>query len=820
MEEHDSAWRASAAQALLSLRESLSARAGLWPALPTLLAQWAQELESQPTPATCDVTVELPMSAVPAAMSDLLQSAFAMEDEALITGAFSDALLLLDGAPPYDDPALNERCRVSLGDRDLYAVPPLSPALCAWLMREPAQEGAALPKLDVDSLRFVPQDGCITASFAIQSAPRRRAARAGSVTFRRDFRLAGAPESGAACVLPAANAPYVSVWPNARMSSAFWKRYFVYAHRPTAVEVHVLRADGWAQGDLHESGVQSWQTASTDRFPAYVALRRGALSLGALPNDIPHRLMKHEPAAAIAIDFGSIATTVMLRQGERVQPACLPECMHHALLRPLDSDGDRLVDEFVPETALLPGGEGDIFYYSLMDMFTDVPEQWTRILEDGHIYYRRSLSDLIEKSAGALYYDLKWGDEDYAQRCLRLFLKQVMVQAALSARLWGSPSASWRVSMPNALPPHKQEGYLEMMRALAREVAAECGLPLTAGCPPVLYATENQADGLYFLSRSEVNAQSGYLNMDIGGGTTDVSLWLNNAVHATIECSLLLGCREMLFTSLSEWHRQDLLNDLTHGSPALAQATQAVVQAFAQESASARGKRKCMLLLDDLFASYAQDVIAAMEQARAEGRISYVESLLLFHIGFLFFLCGELLQRAYDDAELRPLLPQRMALCVAGNGGQLLKLFSDEQHAKLCTLALSRLEKGHPLSVLLPVQSRQPKQEVARGLLSEDGRLQSAIQGVDRWNGTPLYDGPERTDLLSLYLPLFYRVFPQAAARLMPNAFENEGNGTRLTPTALMELDTIFANEKPRTPGDDMALYVRCLAQLKRLWRI
>lgn len=228
----------------------------------------------------------------------------------------------------------------------------------------------------------------------------------------------------------------------------------------------------------------AWRNTCVDRFPAFVALRRGALSLGALLNDAPRRLLRHEPAAAIAIDFGSISTTVMLRQDGRVQPASLPECLHRTLLSPAPDDGARLADEFLPDTVLLPGSAVEATYYSVMDMFTDMPEAWRTVLCDGHIYYRLSLPDLLEKSASALYYDLKWSGEDYALRCLRLFLKQAMLQAALSARLWGSSSASWRVSMPNAMPLSKQEAYLEMMRGLAREVSAECGLPLTGGCRP------------------------------------------------------------------------------------------------------------------------------------------------------------------------------------------------------------------------------------------------------------------------------------------------------------------------------------------------
>ena len=745
-----------------------------------------------------------------------------MEDAALVEAPFSDALLLLDGPPPFADEALHAACRVSLGTRTCYAVPPLSPRLCAWLMDAADADDSCAPRLDLSGLRFLPAaDG---RSVEAQLRVRRRVQSGGeaaesAVTLRRTYTLGDVLQTGAAIVLPAGEAPCVTVWPNVRLSPGLWKRYFLHVHQPQQVDAWALGTEGWTQGDLRHAPGREWRNTCVDRFPAFVALRRGALSLGALINDAPRRLLRHEPAAAIAIDFGSISTTVMLRQDGRVQPATLPECLHRTLLASGAEDGAHLADEFLPDAVLLPGSAVEATYYSVMDMFTDVPETWRTVLCDGHIYYRLSLPALLDKSASALYYDLKWSGEDYALRCLRLFLKQAMLQAALSARLWGSSSASWRVSMPNAMPLAKQEAYLEMMRGLAREVSAECGLALTDGCPAVLYATENQADGLYFLSRSEVSAGSGYLNLDIGGSTADISLWLGGAAHAAIECSLLLGCREMLFESLCDWHSEDLERDFASGSGALRQAVGGVAAAFRREASTARGRLKCMFLLDDLLAAYAGDIREAMAAARSLGTITYFESLLLFQIGYLFYLSGELMQRAHADADLSPLLPQRMALCVAGNGGQLVKALTDEQLTRLCSLAMTRLAADHPLRALLPVQSRHPKQEVARGLLARDDALQSAVHGADRWNGTRPYGGPEREDLLSSYLPLFYRVFPQAAERLMPRAFE-EADGVRLTPTARMELDTVFANEKPCTPEDDMAMAVRCLSQLKRLWHL
>lgn len=812
LEEHSSDWRQSAAEALRALHGTLLRHAGLSPKIPPLLLRWADELDARPTVAERSVTLAYPLKEAPSALCALLDDMLDMKEEALITDVFSDCLVLLDHSPAGEG-----GFPVSGLNPTRYAVAPLSPRLCQWLMEREEADALYAPRLEPDSLRFVPQsDGRgIDVSFRL-TCRKREGGAANTVLFCRTYRIGERLESGAAVLL--SDPPFVAVWPNARLTPGLWKQYFVYTHHPEAADVWALDTDGWIRAERHENDGRSWQTACVSRFPAFVALRRGDFSMGALINDIPRTLLRHDAPAAVAIDFGSISTTVMMRQGDRIQPAVWPERMHRTLLGGDSTDESVLREAFLPSTILWPNAAIESTYFSVMDMFSDQPMNWNNALRDGHIYYHETLLDLLEKDANSLYYDLKWGEEDYAQRCLRLFLKQVMLQAALSARLWGSSSVTWRVSMPNAMPLHKQEAYLEMMRGLARESAMETGLPLTPGVPAVLYASENQSDGLYFLNRSEVNFSGGYLNLDIGGGTTDISLWLGGATYATIECSLLLGCRQMLFASLSEWHIAEMEKDLSQGSEVLCDAAKRVGDAFRNECATAQGRRKCMFLLDDLFAAYASDIREAMANARSAGRISYVESLLLFNIGFLFFLCGELLERAWRDQELKALLPERMELCVAGNGGQLLKIFTDEQMTRLCTLAMAALGEGHPLRVLLPIQSRNPKQEVARGLLSDTDILQSSLQGVERWNGTPA-SASERENLLRAYLPLFYRVFPQASDRLMPQLFQATDD-LSLSATACMELDTIFANEKPCASQDDMAMYVRCFTRLKQLWRI
>ncbi|NLO86416.1 MAG: hypothetical protein GX096_13490 [Clostridiales bacterium] len=839
----DPEWNKQMAIRLSNVHQKLETRVGVSPHLLTLLEAWSSEMGDSPAQSDRGVTLNYPIAEFPSALVKLFDDMLGITDLQCIKNPFSDCLTIMEGAEhaPYDDPMMARVCLVDEGkDSDLlrYAIPPIAPGMLEWLERQNEKNDLYAPTLDPESFSFTynQKKNTIKASYRIISRTRGEGtAVTNAITFICTYRVSGKAEAGSAFTLPAHAMPYVAVWPNVRMSTGQWKQYFVYAHRPDSVNVWTLDQGGWQQGQLHsavdegkrrQSVERRWQTTSTDRFPAYLMLSRGELSLGGLINEQPAKAIRHEPPAIAGIDFGSIATTVMIRQGEKVQPAALARCMHTALLSPLAGDDEYLADELLPKTVLLPDSNGDIpSFYSVMDMFSDDYTKWTKVFEDGHIYYRESMAALVHKDENSLYYNLKWGDEDYVLRCIRLFLKQVMMQTSLSARLWGSPSISWRVSMPNALPLHKQEAYLELMRGLTHEVARETGMPLTPSCPPVLYTTENQADGLYFLSRNEVNARSGYVNLDIGGSTTDISLWLNNGTKAAIENSITLGCRQMLFDSISRWHVAEFEADFANAPDQTRIAAQEITKALRRGVGSTHGEQKAMFLMDDFFAHFSGDIRKTMAQTRAEGHMSYVESLLLFNIGFLFFLCGDVLERALASDDLKPLLPQRMELCIAGNGGQHLKTFDGEESKKLCQLVMARLSTKHPLNAILPVQSKHPKQEVAMGLVSEEARarLQSSLEGVDRWNGTPLdSDYAVCQNLLHEYLPLFSRIFPQATKALMPAAFEDDANrsGGRLTLTALMEIETIFENERYKTPTDDMATHIRCFSGLKRLWRI
>ncbi|MCE5343131.1 MAG: hypothetical protein LLF96_06015 [Eubacteriales bacterium] len=800
-----------------------------------LMRQWSAKLANFRESGDRVLSLKLPLSDMPSTLSGLTREMVGIDDTEALAGAFSDCLLLCAGDPPFGDVVLNEHCAVR-GAEKLYAIPPVAPALALWLSRaaEESQDDLLRPRLPAEAFDFeLIQDAHGRKIRARMHLTRKQ--RAQDATFQNrieltsDYTLGTEFARGTAVPVATGDLPTVRCWPAARLARGQWTAYYVLAQRPDAVDVLVPGEDGMVQGEPRcvadgegePPAEHRWQTARTRTWPMYVALARGKLSLGVLPNDEPVLQLKREAPAAVAIDFGSNATTVMLRQGEQIRPASLPPEMLKTLLKGRVQDDLRLPDELLPALCYMDERRPSTFI-SVMDMFSDDEQKWNVPLLDGHIYYAPDLAALLKKNPNVLYYDLKWGEEPYVVRCLRLFLKQTMLQASLAARLVGSPTLSWRISMPNAMPLYRQEAYLEMVRSLSKEVAADTGMQLTGDMPAVLFAHENQADGLYFRYRNEVNARNGYVNMDVGGGTTDLSVWLGGASRASIEASLLLGCRQILFDSLSSRRRAEFEADFANADAGLYRLVQEMVRAFAAGRNSLRARQKNVFLLDAFFARHSESIAETMAAIRGEGRVSLLESLLLLNFGFLFRLCGELLDRCDYSEETRAQLCPRMEICVAGNGGQFLKIFDRDTRTKLFRLALSALNPDHPVRELILLQSRHPKQEVARGLLADITRLASSVQGGEAVGPAQTLAVPseKRRALLKEYLQDFYSAFPQAGEKLLGRAFERDVNPqvVRLKAAAEIELETVLDNEMD--DGDEFGGYVRAFAAMKRLWEI
>lgn len=869
MQTYSSRWNLELGEKLSEAAARLSAVAGTPPTLIKALKGWADHHLFDFT-ANAVIELKYPLNSQPEMLQNLMGDFLNVDsrDMELIYNVFSDKLLLIKDAlrPPFADQATNGCCRVTDADgaqTTFYAVPPLSMKMAAWLTDHAVSGREDVPRFIASSLRFVMEaaDGCYTvhASYEVNRVQRtRKAATSSTVRFSRDYYYRPGQRRDASDVgdvnileMDAAELPYVAVWPNVNLSAGLWKQYYVYAHQPGALSVWAYRhydEHEWSQGtfrhiaDFEASGVREsvreWQVVPANTFPMFVGLKKGLASVGVLFNGTERRQFHHGDRAVIGVDMGSTATTVMMRQGAKISSVVYPYALHKELLDPGADGGRYLGDELIPKNALCDPAADDnaargsrvyeraCTFYSAMDMFTDDYTSWRSVLEDGHIFFPENLDALALKNENTLYYNIKWGEEKYRMYYMTLFIKQTMLQAVLAARLTGAPSVAFRVSIPNSMPEKMRADYLMNAREVALMVSQSTGVPLTEGEAPLSYATENQADGMFFRSRNEASVRNGYINLDVGGGTTDISVWLNNAVTATLESSLRLGTAQILFDSVVRSPMR--FSDDFEGLPDdAARALDVVMKRMGSSLQQNQRVKKSMFLLDDFLADYGE---TAFEYLRGNAKTSYTASLAAFNFSFLFYIAGSLLESVFEAGQDTEYLHEKIEICLAGNGGRLLYALSDEKIQRAVAFALLPLKEENPVKKIFLVRSAMPKAEVAIGLLApglplrtdenEDAAKSAQVERRLPSGGGETMDYTPYLNYMLTFLRRFRESFPDEAELLLSDLFAPDEKGACIRQEHEMELRTVVDNEFLLETPDIYMSYARCFAALKQRWKI
>lgn len=881
MRDYSSVWNQEFGHTLHAMAEETLLRVGANRVIADWLEAWSRERMAVPRNANRTITLSYPLQGQPETLQALMREYLEMESLSIIYNVFADSLLVIAGpeaeAAPYAQP-LARQLRVQ-GDvpqgEAHYGVIPMSEDMVNWLMTTPraseevpsadaaaagqrphqatqAGPGAApagrraarhrAPGLVPESLELTRTDGenddySIRAAYAVRRVSHGDTAIVERVVrfektfvYRRNLQQADLTRDDLIEQRRRDELPAVLAWPNVMLPPAQWRLYWLYATRDTSLTLWALKNGSWQNLCPSErAGAQGGRLAlMTDRFPRYLMLKRGGVMCGVLYNPAQPAALRADDAVTAGVDFGSTATAVMLQQGRRIFPALLDRPLHGYLLHNGEAIGQRLYDEFIPEAALQAGSDDPQanVYATSLDVFTHDHAHWQEPLVDGHIYYYPGAAEYRAKDKDFLYYNLKWGQEEYRQSGVALFLRQSMVQTSLIARLHGAPSIAWRFSIPTALPDGQSRQYLDCVADLAQKVARDTGLPLQEG-NAVTYLSENGADGAYFLHEDMVDVRSGYINMDIGGGSCDLSLWLGGEEAPVEEHSLDLGSRSILFDSIAR-NRERFLADFQGLAPGpMLEDLEQFKQSLDGALNHPRKRDMAMFLMDQWLSRYAQQAVELLRGPSADGAPAYTASLVTLAFSFLYFLCGVLLANAYRQPQQRAKLGDAMQVCFAGNGGQLYRFLSPQQQEKVRRFAALCAEPGQPPMTLVGVLSPQPKQEIAIGLLYST-RTSSAANLTAHGGALPAApaaattDGGDGSQLehFQAFFQLFMELFPQESALLLREATLTDAGTTRLSADAAYLLRTAVNNQFAAEDGELPTRYVSCLLDVKKAWRV
>ena len=285
---------------------------------------------------------------------------------------------------------------------------------------------------------------------------------------------------------------------------------------------------------------------------------------------------------------------------------------------------------------------------------------------------------------------------------------------------------------------------------------------------PVSFASESSALGAYFRFCASSDTRGGFMVLDLGACTADISLFLRNREQAVRSCQIPLGIHyillptllkdpEFLIREFGSWPDEVFRRDLSWLCMALSSARTDPV-----------ALRRARVSLDHFLADHHAALLSAVLQCASQGITTHSGALLLLFFSYLMMLSGLVLLQLSADPTRNDFLPEQMTLFLSGRGSKLLEMLPDAVKAALWRfLTMFRNKRVASLSLLF---SSEKKMEISVGL----SLLTEVYHMLPPASSVPASIAIRPEELLPEFLIRFHREFPASSELLFPNFFTND----------------------------------------------
>lgn len=510
--------------------------------------------------------------------------------------------------------------------------------------------------------------------------------------------------------------PVLEVWPNLR--SAGWQEYYAF-YFDAGLGKDTFRVEFPESKDttsFKDSFGGVYQTVKLEQFPSVVQCRNSAnqvvgLILPKQPDEVPT-----SAEWKVGVDFGTSFTNVYISRGKVVESLPL-EPLHLKLTESaIDTRLPTLLEYFIPAN-FLPL-ERPMPLSSVLTTLGRNPDRQPCVIFDGRIYVPNPPT--FDPSSPSIETDLKWSN--FSSN--RLFLKHLILYISAIAIRRNVNRIVWSLSYPSAFSRNDRNAYARAWKSLTDELSHDTGVTYLCSddAESDYYRTESLAMAQYFADEEQHDLVASTC-IDIGGGTSDISIWESNRlIH---QCSVQLAGR-------------DLLSKFLERSPTL------IEQWFGPSKTNWRNlKGGTFNAKFDVQLRWESDRWLAEKRPTLTQNETFQGLTRLTAIGVagLFYYVGLLLRALYDDGkygrgEITPVY-------LGGNGSRLLHWLDDggryDRRSEVNELLSRMLSRGSGFDDI-EVETRlstKPKDEVACGLVLSDTRL----QGFERKFKDPVIAG-------------------------------------------------------------------------------
>ncbi|GEM_PF-632906 len=557
--------------------------------------------------------------------------------------------------------------------------------------------------------------------------------------------------------------PVVEVWPN--FAAENWKAYYTYYSRNKGAKTFYaspvmpgtklerqsdkakakLSEDGkFIECETHRAGPRLEQITRLEQFP------EGFECFFDIPDTSTKKfntiaaglILLQQPAEKrqvnewkIGIDFGTTGTNVYYSDGI-VDPRPLE--FHDLFWKVTDSVGDDRADTI--NYRFVAGKNAVAPFLSIYHDFeiADPAESRLRPLLDGHIFFK-NIGDIFNAMDQSKHTNLKWGTSQEDRKRANAFLTQLCFQCAAEAVSQEAKAISWRYSFPTAFSSGDIVIFQQAWNSIVKICNQLTGIGVvTAGtdgaeriADPPKPKTESVASGQFFADKQDIKRVAPFGDkgacLDIGGGTSDISIWYNNQLRW--QTSVRFAGRNMLL-------------NLFYQNPVFIKRFEKSSEIdLVHELATKKQETRFYAQLDVLLKEKGRNWQENLYLVAGEDSVSGFMQLIAVSLAGLIYYVGQILGALHGDEKVK--FPAEIPnVFVGGNGARMFDWLTGG----------GRFTVGSPISGLFKAMliagsgfktkesdiaiytSPEPKSEVAYGLVSDrtrlDGINQLATDGV------------------------------------------------------------------------------------------
>ena len=500
--------------------------------------------------------------------------------------------------------------------------------------------------------------------------------------------------------------PVLAIWPN--FSTPNWKAYYTYF---TTADQNTFDAKPFlAAGQISDPRMLSKDTWITkmEHFPEAMLCEYEGNKAGILLISVPEPLDNNGSDWSVGVDFGTSSTTVYTKIGTTPQPVTFDNRLL-PITAPRDDSNPTFYKDF-----LSPNSEKTPFF----SLFQRLGKKNTNEpLLDGHIYFLPDYKGL--PGAENIISNLKWSinpqDRQYTpqdRQYIKVFLEQLCLQCAAEAVAAGAKKINWNFSVPLAFR-NDDIGYFEKTWA---DIGSSCESATGLSHQVILPAQSESVVTAKFFDDTTNGFTTGAVCIDIGGETSDISIWYNNDLYW--QTSLRFAGRHIFLNLFRE--NLDVLRKLDVDLEDIK-----LLENVKDEN-------------DDLEKFYAQaDALIQEKGDEWLGKVSgdygpvpeiqlFIQLISLGVAGLLYYVGLILNYLSKNDANFKPEIP---SIYIGGNGSKILNWMaqgdfnSNNRMVEQCKYRLKNIigiDNNQDVEISI---SGSPKEEAAYGLVSKGAKL-------------------------------------------------------------------------------------------------